>query len=374
MTNERSLPGRPRSRSRGRRATRAVLVVLVLGMGAAGAAALGERLSDGGSADALRPAAASRAEAKPAPRPARPRRAIVPDVEVVVNIPAGRLEVRDGGRVVKSYAVSVGQAKYSTPVGGYLLATVVWNPWWHPPQESAWAKDRKPTPPGPGNPMGRVKLNIDELYYIHGTTAEGRLGAPASHGCIRMANRDVVDLARRLYRIADPGMGAARLAALSAADGRTRESVLARSVRMRVVYQVARVSADTLRVLPDVYGRLGSQYADQVRRTLAEAGYTEPVPPAAIARLLQSATTEGGGAFALSDLPSLHPREAAAPAAEPGVRLLGTPAPASAALRDDTTAAAAPDGAAPRHPGPDAQGAPASRSFPPNSTSPEKPR
>ena len=38
---------------------------------------------------------------------------------------------------------------------------------------------------------------IDSYYryiYIHGTTEEGRLGTPASHGCIRMRNKEVIDL------------------------------------------------------------------------------------------------------------------------------------------------------------------------------------
>lgn len=30
--------------------------------------------------------------------------------------------------------------------------------------------------------------------YIHGTTEEGRIGTPASHGCIRMKNKEVIDL------------------------------------------------------------------------------------------------------------------------------------------------------------------------------------
>ncbi len=30
--------------------------------------------------------------------------------------------------------------------------------------------------------------------YIHGTDEEGRLGQPASHGCIRMSNKEVIDL------------------------------------------------------------------------------------------------------------------------------------------------------------------------------------
>jgi lipoprotein-anchoring transpeptidase ErfK/SrfK len=34
----------------------------------------------------------------------------------------------------------------------------------------------------------------DRYVYIHGTNAESRLGTPASHGCVRMSNEDVIDL------------------------------------------------------------------------------------------------------------------------------------------------------------------------------------
>jgi len=37
--------------------------------------------------------------------------------------------------------------------------------------------------------------------YIHGTSEEGRLGTPASHGCIRMKNKDIFDL----YKIIEVG-------------------------------------------------------------------------------------------------------------------------------------------------------------------------
>ncbi|MGY8987097.1 MAG: L,D-transpeptidase family protein [Flavobacteriales bacterium] len=37
--------------------------------------------------------------------------------------------------------------------------------------------------------------------YIHGTSEEGRLGKAASHGCIRMKNKDVIDL----YKIIEVG-------------------------------------------------------------------------------------------------------------------------------------------------------------------------
>ncbi len=34
----------------------------------------------------------------------------------------------------------------------------------------------------------------DRYIYIHGTNAEHLIGSPASHGCVRLANQDVIDL------------------------------------------------------------------------------------------------------------------------------------------------------------------------------------
>ena len=239
--------------------------------------------------------------------PPRPKRQIMDGVEVVVNIPSGRLELMQGDSLVKSYPVSVGSARYSTPVGDYLLATVIWNPWWNPPPGSAWAAKRRRTPPGPSNPMGRVKLHMDELIYIHGTTSEGRLGAPASHGCIRMSNRDVVDLARRLNVLADPEMPEAELDRLARDDRRTRETVLKRSVRMRVTYRVARVRGEKLHVYPDVYGRAGD-FSAAVRAELAREGQDPSEVDAVSMRYLRDrAYARGGASFALADLSTLRP-------------------------------------------------------------------
>ena len=43
--------------------------------------------------------------------------------------------------------------------------------------------------------------NVDSYQryiYIHGTSEEGRLGTPASHGCIRMNNKDVLELYNKI--------------------------------------------------------------------------------------------------------------------------------------------------------------------------------
>lgn len=49
-----------------------------------------------------------------------------------------------------------------------------------------------------GTEVGRNRMgNVDSMrryIYIHGTPASEPMGVPASHGCIRMTNEDVVTL------------------------------------------------------------------------------------------------------------------------------------------------------------------------------------
>ena len=52
-----------------------------------------------------------------------------------------------------------------------------------------------------GKNQGQGIDSYDRFIYIHGTSEEGRLGSPASHGCIRMKNKDVIDL----YKIIEVG-------------------------------------------------------------------------------------------------------------------------------------------------------------------------
>ncbi|PKK90113.1 MAG: hypothetical protein CVV64_11030 [Candidatus Wallbacteria bacterium HGW-Wallbacteria-1] len=45
---------------------------------------------------------------------------------------------------------------------------------------------------------GKGVDSFDRFIYIHGTAEEGLIGTPASHGCIRMINDDVIDLFNRV--------------------------------------------------------------------------------------------------------------------------------------------------------------------------------
>lgn len=76
------------------------------------------------------------------------------------------------------------------------------NPAWAPPAEvkrdEPWLPDYIPGG-SPRNPMGMRALTLSgDQYAIHGTNRPDSIGRAASYGCIRMYNRDIVDLFDRV--------------------------------------------------------------------------------------------------------------------------------------------------------------------------------
>jgi murein L,D-transpeptidase YcbB/YkuD len=196
-------------------------------------------------------------------------------LRLVLNVPAHRLYVFENGKNTKVFKVSVGMVGHQTPAGTYRISQSIWNPWWHPPA-SPWAEGRKPEAPGPNNPMGRVKLNFAPLLYIHGTNDRVALGDPASHGCVRLMNDDLIEFARLVQSYATPGIERETLDRLAANPEETREFNFKTSIPFEVVYNVAAVQNNFLYVYPDVYGKIKpSEYQAQVRDVLADAGLSE---------------------------------------------------------------------------------------------------
>src|SRR4051812_11783895 len=115
---------------------------------------------------------------------------------IVVNRPAFQLTVYDHLKPRKSYRVAVGQVGLETPAGLYHVQDKAVNPDWHVPN-SAWAGDLagkviKGT--DPSNPIKARWLGIFNGAGIHGTDNLASLGSAASHGCIRMAIPDVIEV------------------------------------------------------------------------------------------------------------------------------------------------------------------------------------
>jgi lipoprotein-anchoring transpeptidase ErfK/SrfK len=105
---------------------------------------------------------------------------------VVIRRSSNRLTLYNGMRAVRQFAVATGQTVYPTPLGRFSIVVKWKNPWWYPPA-SPWAKGLKPTPPGPGNPLGTRWMGLSVPGVgIHGTPEDGSIGYSLSHGCIRM--------------------------------------------------------------------------------------------------------------------------------------------------------------------------------------------
>jgi hypothetical protein len=194
------------------------------------------------------------------------------DLHLVLNIPGSRIDVFENGEKTRSIDVSVGRRGHETPAGKYRISSVIWNPWWHPPK-SEWARNEKVTPPGPTNPMGKVKINFAPLLYIHGTMYEDRLGAPASHGCIRMGKEDLLELTRLIHRYRTPRVDPSLLATLEANDRMTRNFPI-KSIRFDVVYRLVEMVDGKLVIHPDVYRTGTSNLRDEIVGVLKKQGVT----------------------------------------------------------------------------------------------------
>jgi murein L,D-transpeptidase YcbB/YkuD len=193
-------------------------------------------------------------------------------LRIDLNIPALRLVVYEGDRVLETYPIAVGKPGYDTPTGRYTITHAEWNPWWYPPTHREWARNEKPTPPGPNNPMGRVKLFFLPLYFIHGTPDGESIGTPASHGCVRMRNSDVVALSRLIHERAAPNVTSAEIDRILSRPGQTRRVNLTSPVEVVIRYDAVVVDRSEIFVYPDIYDR-NAIHSESVYQALLAAGY-----------------------------------------------------------------------------------------------------
>jgi lipoprotein-anchoring transpeptidase ErfK/SrfK len=110
---------------------------------------------------------------------------------IVVSIPDRKLALIENGRVVKLYDVAVGAPVSPSPTGEFQIVQRLENPTYYKPGDVIG--------PGVGNPLGTrwMGLNV-KGFGIHGTDRPDSVGHNASHGCIRLRNRDIEDLFRRV--------------------------------------------------------------------------------------------------------------------------------------------------------------------------------
>jgi lipoprotein-anchoring transpeptidase ErfK/SrfK len=106
---------------------------------------------------------------------------------IVVSLEDHKLALVEDGKVKRIYRVAVGKPSTPSPVGTFTIARRVMNP--------TYSHDGRVVPPGPNNPVGTRWMGLSiPGYGIHGTNVPGSIGKAASHGCIRMAKKDLEEL------------------------------------------------------------------------------------------------------------------------------------------------------------------------------------
>jgi lipoprotein-anchoring transpeptidase ErfK/SrfK len=121
--------------------------------------------------------------------------------EIVISFSDRRLYyvTRKGQAISYPVAVPKGDARWS---GVLRISAKRVNPSWTPTAQMRRENPKLPAyvPGGhPRNPLGIRALYLgSSMYRIHGTDAPWQIGQEVSHGCIRMHNRHVVDLYRRV--------------------------------------------------------------------------------------------------------------------------------------------------------------------------------
>jgi lipoprotein-anchoring transpeptidase ErfK/SrfK len=95
---------------------------------------------------------------------------------IQVSLANRRLSLFRDDQIVSSYPIGIGKILTATPKGTYRIIN---------------------KQPNPGGPFGAMWMGLSRPHYgIHGTNNPASIGGLVSRGCIRMYNRDVLELAR----------------------------------------------------------------------------------------------------------------------------------------------------------------------------------
>ncbi len=142
--------------------------------------------------------------------------------------------------------------------------------------------------------MGRVKLFFEPLYFIHGTPEAESIGSPASHGCVRMRNADVVALGRLIHERAGAKVPVSELDKILAQPRNTRHIRFENPIPLVIHYSPVVVTGGELQVYPDLYGRRAI-HPESVYQALLMAGYDPAVVDrAAVVSVLERAQRQKG--------------------------------------------------------------------------------
>ena len=124
-------------------------------------------------------------------------------IAVKIDTRTNMLGVFEGDKIIAAYPVTIGSAETESPIGEWKVRRITKMPTFRYDKEMLQHGQRSSNfhllPPGPRNPVGVMWIALNKKGIgIHGTNEPDSIGRSASHGCVRLANWDVVRLATKI--------------------------------------------------------------------------------------------------------------------------------------------------------------------------------
>ncbi len=120
---------------------------------------------------------------------ATPKKPAFEDKRIEINLASRLLTLYQGDVGIRMYPVAPGKPDSPTPQGRRKVVSMEKNPTWIDPENPTVE-----VPSGPDCPLGYRWIGLGGNYGIHGTNSPRSIGNYASHGCVRMYEKDVEDL------------------------------------------------------------------------------------------------------------------------------------------------------------------------------------
>ena len=126
-----------------------------------------------------------------------------PTTSITIDIKTNMLEVFEADKLVAAYPVTVGSAQTASPIGEWKVRGIAKLPRFRYDKQMLRHGERSGNfhilPPGPNSPVGVIWVTLNKKGIgLHGTNEPETIGHAASHGCVRLANWDVVRLAQKV--------------------------------------------------------------------------------------------------------------------------------------------------------------------------------
>lgn len=232
------------------------------------------------------------------------------DIKITVNVPAFQMTVWQDGKEIKTYEIGVGMKKYPIVIDDRQIKDVIWNPEWVPP-DSEWVNeshaDVEPgehvQPGDPRNPLGKIKIPLGDGFLMHQARGPSDIGHLVSHGCIRMLQEDILDLANIIVASRSLSITPDQIQHAMKSTDRLSARINP-PISADIRYDTIVVEGGVLHIYPDVYDR-GTNTVENLRAELQSVGFDAlHLDPGVLQQMLARPNANEQFTVSLADLKS----------------------------------------------------------------------